>query len=175
MLFVREFVVCKHERALLFKNGDFLRFLAPAVYRFFDPHKRIDVERFDLTRPAFEHRLLDFLVRWYPEEVDALFVRVETGANQIAVIYRNGHPWTALGPGRRALYWKGVVHVRAELVDVTNELAVGPLAARALVDAAITLRLEEVEKLVKVKDDAGSIAMLAGVDGALTQFAHVKL
>ena len=64
MLFIREFTVRKHERGILLRNGDFERFLAPAVYRFFDPHRRLEVERFDLTQPAFEHRLADYLTAW---------------------------------------------------------------------------------------------------------------
>jgi len=35
MLF-RKFIVRKNEYGLLFKDGDFERFLAPGVYRFFD-------------------------------------------------------------------------------------------------------------------------------------------
>ncbi len=85
MLFIREFTVRKHERGILLRNGDFERFLAPAVYRFFDPHRRLEVERFDLTQPAFEHRLADYLVRWQPEAVEDQFLSVETGAGQIAV------------------------------------------------------------------------------------------
>jgi hypothetical protein len=132
MFFVREFTVCKHERGLLFKNGDFVRFLAPSTYRFFDPRKRFEVERYDLSHPAFEHRLLDFLVRWYPDEIDALFLRVETGAHQIAVIYKNGHPWTVVAPERRALFWKGVHFLKAEIVDVAERFAVVPRIVRAL-------------------------------------------
>jgi hypothetical protein len=132
MLFVREFTVCKHERGLMFRNGDFVQFLAPSTYRFFDPLKRVEVERYDLAHPAFEHRLLDFLVRWYPAEIDALFVRVETAAHQIAVIYKNGHPWTVVAPERRALFWKGVHFIRAEVVDVADQIPVVPRIVQAL-------------------------------------------
>lgn len=174
MLFIREFVVCKHERGMLFKNGDFLRFLAPAVYRFFDPRRRYDVERFDICEPAFEHRLVDFLVRWYPDEVDALFVRVETSANQVALIHRNGQPWTAVGPGRRALYWKGVVYLKVEIIDVEQELAVAPRLARALVDAAVSLRRKQLERFAR-PDEPVSVPLLIGANAALADFAHVKL
>jgi hypothetical protein len=132
MLFVREFTVCKHERGLLFENGDFLRFLAPGTYRFFDPRKRIEVERYDLSLPAFEHRLLDYFVRQYPDEVEAMFLHVETGAHQIAVIYKNGHPWTVVGPERRALFWKGVQRVKAEIVDIAARCAIVPLIVQAI-------------------------------------------
>lgn len=132
MLFVREFTVRKHERGLLFENGDFVRFLAPSTYRFFDPRKRIEVERYDLSQPAFEHRLLDYFVRQYPDEIEAMFLRVETGAHQIAVIYKNGHPWTVVGPERRALFWKGVQHMKTEVVDIAERVSIVPRIVQAL-------------------------------------------
>ena len=35
-MFTSKFIVRKHERGLLFKDGDFLRFLAPGTYRFWN-------------------------------------------------------------------------------------------------------------------------------------------
>jgi hypothetical protein len=40
MLFYHEYVVRKHERGLLFKKGDFVRFLAPGTYRLFGTRTR---------------------------------------------------------------------------------------------------------------------------------------
>jgi hypothetical protein len=168
-LFIREFTVRKHERAILFRNGDFERFLAPAIYRFFDPHRRIDVERFDLTEPAFEHRLTDYLVRWQSEAVEDLFLRVETGAGQIAVIYRNGHPWTFVAPERRALFWKGVVHVKAELIDVTADLAVPRRIAQACVTERQTRRASAFDSAIFVHEVPEAHVGLLYVDGRLVR------
>ena len=169
MLFIREFTVRKHERGILFRNGDFERFLAPAVYRFFDPNKRIEVERFDLTQPRFEHRLLDYLVRWQPEAVEDLFVRVETGAGQVAVVYRNGHPWTWVAPERRALFWKGVVHVKAELIDIASEIAVPPRVVQALRADALARGTSAFESAVVVREVPEAHAGLLFVDGRLVR------
>lgn len=152
MLFIREFVVRKHERGLLYKNGDFMRFLAPGVYRFFDPRKRIEVEHFDLSVPEFEHRLLDYLVRWHPEAVEDLFVRVETGAGEVAAVYRNGHPWTFVAPERRALFWKGVVHVRAELIDIEAEPAVPRRIVHALLADLQARRVSPFERAIYMRE-----------------------
>ena len=167
MLFVREFTVRKHERGLLFKNGDFVRFLAPATYRFFDPLRRVDVERFDLSQPAFEHRLVDYLVRWQPEAIEDLFVRVETGTNQIAVITKNGHPWSVVGPERRALFWKGVIHVKAELIDISADLSVAPRIARTIAADLHARRSSVFEHAVLVREVPEAHTGLLYVDGAL--------
>lgn len=169
MLFTREFTVRKHERGILFRNGDFERFLAPAVYRFFDPRKRLDVERFDLTQPAFEHRLLDYLVRWQPEAVEDLFLRVETGAGEIAVVYRNGHPWTFVAPERRALFWKGVVHVKAELTDITTDVAVPRRIAQACITERQTRRASAFDAAIFVREVPEAHVGLLYVDGRLVR------
>jgi hypothetical protein len=169
MLFIREFTVRKHERALLLKNGDFVRFLAPAVYRFFDPHKRIDVERFDLSQPAFEHRLVDYLVRWQPEATEELFLRVETGANQVATITRNGHPWSVVGPERRALFWKGVVHVKAEFIDLDDDVAVAPRIARTIAADREAQRTSAFDNAVLVREVPEAHVGLLYVDGRLVR------
>ncbi len=169
MLFFREFTVRKHERGILYRNGDFERFLAPAVYRFFDPKKRLSVERFDLAQPAFEQRLLDYLVRWQPESVEDLFLRVETGAGQIAVIYRNGHPWTFVAPERRALFWKGVVHVNAELIDVATELVVPRRIAQSCITERRARGSSQFDAAVFIREVPEAHVGLLFVDGQLAQ------
>jgi len=168
-LFIREFTVRKHERGILLRNGDFERFLAPAVYRFFDPHRRLEVERFDLTQPAFEHRLVDYLVRWQPEAVEDHFWSIETGAGQIAVVYRNGHPWTFVAPERRALYWKGVVRVTAELIDVEENLAVPRRIVQACVTERQARRASLFDAAVLVREVPEAHVGLLFVDGRLAR------
>ena len=92
--FVRE-----HERALLFRDGDFVKFLVPGVYRFPILFHRYTVERFDMTVPTFGHRLQDFLIEKHRAEVERYFDIVATGAEEIAI---RGSEACALGsPGRR--------------------------------------------------------------------------
>ena len=57
MLIFRKFIVRKHERGLLFKKGDFERFLEPGTYRLFDPQHQLTVEHFDIAQPAFERKV----------------------------------------------------------------------------------------------------------------------
>ena len=86
MWFIQKFVVRKHERGLLFKDGDFIKFLAPGIYRFNDWKRRYAVERFDLSVAAFAHRLIDYLVEAERAEIDRLFHVVETNADEVALV-----------------------------------------------------------------------------------------
>src|SRR5690606_22272700 len=85
MWLMQKFIVRKHERALLYKDGDFVAFLVPGTHVYFDLKRRYSLERFDITRPAFEHRLADFLLEAERAQVERLFEIVETRANEAAV------------------------------------------------------------------------------------------
>ena len=169
MWFISKFIVRKHERGLLFKDGDFIQFLVPGTYRFAGLRHRYAVERFDISVAAFEHRLADYLVEAERAEVERLFHVVETGADEVALIYLNERAAAVLGPAERALYWKGVVKVRIERFDLsegialdarlTKRLVIGSNArVRAVADAAVYARI--------VPD--GHVGLLY-VDGELTE------
>ena len=132
MWFIRKFIVRKHERGLLFKDGDFVRFLEPGTYRF---TRRHDVERFDLTVPAFVHPLVDYLVDAEAEQVERLFTVVETAAQEAAVVYYNERLTEVIGPAERRLFWKGPVKVRLERFDLAESLAIEPMLAKNVLAA----------------------------------------
>ena len=89
MWFIQKFIVRKHERGLLFKDGDFIKFLAPGSYRYFGLRHCRAVERYDISVAAFEHRLADYLVEAERTEIDRLFHVVETNADEVALVYLN--------------------------------------------------------------------------------------
>lgn len=119
MLF-QKFMVRKNEYGLLFKDGDFERFLAPGMYRFFDPLYKMQLQRYDLSKPEFEHALSDFLIKNYPETVARLFTSVELGNQQIALIYKNKRLTNILPPNSRQLYWKGIIEITTEIIDISE-------------------------------------------------------
>ena len=132
MLFNQKFIVLKHERGLLFEDGDFIRFLEPGTYRFRGWRKRYEVERFDLTEPAFEHRLADYFVDARSEDVARLFTVVETGPAEVAVVYCNERVSEIVRPAERKLYWKGPVKVRVDRFDLDEGLAIDAKLAKRL-------------------------------------------
>jgi len=135
-MFISKFIVRKHERGLLFKDGDFLRFLAPGTYRFWNTPRRYTVEINDVTLARFEHRLADFLTKEFEEDVKRLFQIVDTGADEVAVIYEKERLVDVIGPASRALYWKGVVDVNAVLIDIAADFAVGNAIAKVIASEA---------------------------------------
>ena len=138
MLFNQKFIVRKHERGLLFEDADFVRFLEPGIHRFHAWRKRYEVERFDLTEPAFTHRLADYFVDAMSEDVARLFTVVETGPAEVAVVYCNERVAEIVRPAERKLYWKGPVKTRVDRFDLDEGLAIdAKLAKRLLADPGL--------------------------------------
>lgn len=165
MLFFQKFIVRKHERGLLFKDGDFQSFLAPATYRFFDLQNRYAVERFDVSKPAFTHSLINYFLEAEREEVERLFEVVQTGTDEVAAVYHNDRLTEILGPNQRALYWKGLVDTVVERHDLTQGLEIDRTAHRQLVergDAKTNILMTRAVMSSKV--DIGHVGLLY-IDG----------
>lgn len=169
MWFYNKYIVRKHERGLLFKDGDFIKFLAPGTYRFFGLRSRYAVERFDLSVAAFEHRLADYLVEAERAEIDRLFHVVETNADEVALVYLNECAAAVLGPAERKLYWKGVVKVRVERFDLNEGIALDARLTKRLVNGRDAKVLAVVDKAVYARIVPDGHVGLLYVDGELTE------
>ena len=132
-MFYTKFIVRKHERALLFRNGDFVKFLEPGVYRFVTVLHNYTVERFDITVPLFAHRLQDFLVEKYPRQVERFFDVVATNEDEIAVVYHDGRVTLVMAPATRKLFAKGVHKIRVERFEIIDTLDVDERLAKRLI------------------------------------------
>ena len=131
-MFYMKVIVRKHERALLFRDGDFVKFLEPGVYRFVTVLRKIEVQTFDITVPAFGHRLQDFLVEQYRDQVERHFDIVETGDHEIAIVYHNDRVTLAMAPATRKLFTKGVHRLRVERFNIVESLTVDERLAKRL-------------------------------------------
>ena len=124
MFLLRKFLVRKHERGLLFKNGDFVNFLESGTYLFFDPLRKIQVELYDLSVPEFSHRLTDFFMKEYADAIERYFTLVELSAQQVALIYKNGQLMSILPPATHKLYWKGMINISREIIDIDENFEI---------------------------------------------------
>ena len=165
----RKFVVRKHERGLLFKQGDFEGFLEPGEHRLHDPLNRLNVELHDITEPKFEHRLADLFIKEHPEDVARLFEKVETGANEVAIVFQNGHFAELVRPDARVLYWKDLVYVTAQVFDIGEAFDVDPSIAKILVRQVKAMRNAWVDDAVYVREVPDGHVGLLFADGELVR------
>lgn len=116
--------VKKNERGLLLRNGDFERVLQPGTHWLYGGFDRLRVETFALEQPLFVHGLADYLMAKEPEVVAAEFLRVELSETQVGLRYENGVLAEVLAPATRRLYWKGLVDVRVDVIDIAESAEV---------------------------------------------------
>ncbi|MEO1035265.1 MAG: slipin family protein [Pseudomonadota bacterium] len=166
-MFYEKFIVRKHERALLFRDGDFAGFLEPGVHRFVTVLHKYTIERFDLTVPIFAHRLQDFLIEKYPEAVARYFDVVATDKNEIAFVYHDERVTLVLAPATRKLFTKGVKTIRVERFEIIDTLDVDPRLAKRLVAGNDPMLKAIADKAIYSRIvPAGHVGLLT-VDGEL--------
>jgi regulator of protease activity HflC (stomatin/prohibitin superfamily) len=137
---IKRVTVKKNERGLLLRNGDFERVLQPGTHWLFAGLDTLRVELFALEQPAFTHALAEYLMAREPQVVAAEFVRVELGEHQVGLRIENGVLVELLPPATRRLYWKGLVDVRVEVVDIASTAEVPADIAARLVQTQLRPR-----------------------------------
>ena len=120
---VQKIVVRAHERALVFRRAEFRELLKPGVHWRLDLTVTLDVQLVDVSPAAGRAGFQDLLVKsWTPAERERYEV-IETRADQIAIVYLNGQREDILGPGRRAVYRKGVAAVTVTVIGINGATA----------------------------------------------------
>ena len=161
---MRRVTVKKNERGLLLRNGDFERVMQPGTHWLIAGLGELRVELFALEQPAFTHALAEYLMAKEPDVVTAEFVRVELTENQVGLRSENGVLAEVLAPATRRLYWKGLVDVQVEVIDIANS---------AEVPAAVVSRLVQTQLRQRaVQGLAGAMQVQVPEHGAIGR-AHV--
>jgi regulator of protease activity HflC (stomatin/prohibitin superfamily) len=126
MIGFKQFQIKKNERAVLLRNGDFERFLAPGKYNFFSMFDQLMVDRAPISKARFEHEIVDYLIANELAVVEREFTNVCLTNTQVALVFENNILTEVLSPNTRRLYWKNQVdaqvHEVTEVQSISNEL-----------------------------------------------------
>ena len=114
------------ERALVSRNGQLERVLAPGRHRLFDPLNRLTVELCNVVRTEFSAERYAVVKAARPDLVGELFEAIETGANEIAIVSLDGRPVHLMTPWQARVYWKVATSVDVERIDVADDPRVSP-------------------------------------------------
>ena len=166
-MFYRKFKVLKHERALLFRDGDFVKFLEPGVHRIVNMLHKYTVVRFDITDLIFTHPLEAFLVDQYEGEVKGYFDVVKTGADEVAVVYHDDNITAVMAPSERKLFTKGLYDIRVERFEVIENFEIDKRLAKRLATVANAQVKAIAAKLVFTTTVSEGNTALLYVDGEL--------
>src|SRR3954471_15358016 len=114
-------IVGDNERVLLARNKRFARILGPGEYRIFTLGQGIVQERFNTRDLVFLSDWANFIVKERPDVAAQNFTVIETSDAQIAVVAVDRKVVRVIAPGKRVLFWRDVLDVTSELIDVQAE------------------------------------------------------
>jgi len=108
----------RHERGLLFRNGDFVEVLNPGSYRtWFWNLGRDHIEVVNTTKTRFEHAMLDVLI--LNGVLRDQFHVVDLNDSQRALVWKDDRLAFILGPGRHA-FWKTPYAIHIAVYDISE-------------------------------------------------------
>ncbi|MGB2680083.1 MAG: slipin family protein [Candidatus Competibacter sp.] len=168
MLGYKRIVIAQNERGLHLYDRRLVAILEPGIYRWFDPLNRHEVQRYDLTVAEFEHPWLEVLLKADATLVERHFQVVETGDQQVGLIYKNGRLDGVLPPATRRVYWRGPVEVRVDLIDIATDYALSKAHAALLARPSAALAKNLTGAVQTAEIEANHIGLLF-VDGELAR------
>jgi len=146
--FIKIIEVGDRERALLIDSGRFVRVLEPGRHVVPSLGRKVEAVVCPLADPAFRADWADVLVREHPEVVERYFNVVETRDAEVAIVYANGKTLRVVPPGKRVLFWKEPVEIRAEVINTTE----APEVPRQKLTGLLRLGRESLATFVTVEE-----------------------
>lgn len=163
MFWTKRVVIGDGERGLVYRNRQFAGVLAPGVYRWLDPLKRVEVVVHNIAKPEYAGSDADVLIAALRERLADNFVLANLGMDEVGLVLKNGKLEDVLAPGARRLYWKGLVPVEVRAVSIAQGLDVEAGVVKRLRQLGVLERLTV--SLIVPEETAG----LLFVDGRLAR------
>ena len=164
MQMLKRVKVALYERALVYRDRNLERVLAPGKYWLVG--RGLDVVIYDVSKAELELPRADVLVAEARELLEPYVQIVELGDREVGLVYKNERLTGVLAPGSRQLYWKGPVAVRVEVRDISQEYSLDANTARVLMRSLGTVGLASMVGVTEVPDTAVGLLI---VDGELRE------
>ncbi|SFR38883.1 slipin family protein [Litoreibacter janthinus] len=155
----RRVTLTEAERALVIRKGRITDILGAGEHML----RRADVvERHDLSDPVFVSTLSDALTRERPDLVDTHLTVLRTGADEIAVVSKDGRLFEVMTPDHRRVLWTDAGPWDVERINLIERLDVNAKLGDRLTRARMTNAMTVVEV------SATEVGLML-VDGVLTK------
>jgi len=164
MSMLKRVKVALYERALVYRDRNLERVLAPGKY-WLVGHGLV-VQTYDVSKAEIDLPRADVLVAEARALLEPYVQIVELGDREVGLVYKNERLAGVLPPGTRQLYWRGPVSVRVDVRDISAEYALDANTARVLLRSLGTAGLASIAGVVEVPDT--SVGLLI-VDGELRE------
>ncbi len=167
MFGITRIVIAQHERGVYLKDRSIVKILEPGIYRFFDLQGRISIEVHNVMIPEFNHAYTDVLLKKNRDLVDRHFQVIELGEYQVGLVHKNAQLKTVLAPGTRQLYWKGLVDINVDIVNIEQDYTIPKAKAGLIANARMDVSLREISNSVLTGEVNDNHVGLLIVDGEL--------
>jgi len=164
MLGLKRVKVALYERALVYRDRNLERVLAPGKYWLVG--RGVEVQVYDVSKVELDLPRADVLIGEARGTLEPYVQIVELGDSQVGLVYANERLAGVLPPGSRQLYWRGPVNVRVEVRDISTGYALDAQTARVLMRALGATALANVVGVAEVPD--ASVGLLI-VDGEMRE------
>ncbi len=119
-----QIVVKDDERALLTRDGRFVKLIGPGKYTAFDPGHELAAEIVKIMRAEIPAERALLLHQTHPDLVDEHFEIVQAGPTQVAIVSFDGDPKHIVLPNTTRAFWKTLTKVDVELIETANDIRV---------------------------------------------------
>lgn len=168
-MFYKRIVIAQHERGLYIENRDIKRILNPGVHHIFDWLNRVNVVIYDLTQVEFSHPTEDVLLKQKKDLCELYFQVVELKEFEVGLVYRNGVLSDLLPPASRKFYWRGLIDIKVEVINIKEQYQLTADKAKLLMTInhpTLRTKLSQFVHIAEIKDE---ILGLLIVDGQLLE------
>ena len=115
---IRRILVGDNERVLVIRKRRFAEILEPGEHWMFTLGQGVELVYENVRDLVFSGEWASYILNSRPEIAARQFVVVETSDAQVAVVYLDGRLARVVPPSNRVLFWKGLVNVTFERIDV---------------------------------------------------------
>lgn len=139
----RRLILTETQRAVLLRKGKLSDILVAGEH--WVPRRNVELQMHDLTNPRFISIYGDALIRTRPDLVERHLTVVETSADEVKVVNRNGRVYEFVAPDQRVVFWTDAGDWTVDTVSLTETHEVETGLARRLARAGLTKALTAME------------------------------
>ncbi|NOQ34614.1 MAG: slipin family protein [Methylococcaceae bacterium] len=168
-MFFKRIVIAQHERGLYLENRDIKRILNSGVHYVFDMLNRVNVVVYDLTQVEFSHPTEDVLLKQKADLCELYFQVVELKEFEVGLVYKNGVLSDLLPPATRKFYWRGLIDIKIEVINIKEQYQLPEDKAKLLMtvnQAPLRNKLAQFVHIAEIKDEMLGLLI---VDGQLVE------
>ncbi len=129
-------IVPVNARTLVLHKGRISGLLAPGEHWVI--RKDCETMQFDLNSARITSRLIDALLRDAPDHAGDEITEVRTGADEVAIVIRDGRAHDVVSPDTRALFWTEAGPWTVERLSIADSQEVDPALARRLMRSGLS-------------------------------------